>query len=179
MSAVLRPYNGLRPTIGHEVFLAETCALIGDVSVGDNSSVWYSTVLRGDVMPIRIGQRTSMQDGTVVHTTTGKFAAVVGNDCTIGHGVILHGCTVEDRCLIGMGATILDGAVVGAGSFVGARALVTPGTIIPPGSFVIGAPAKVLRPVNQKERDAIEYGAAHYVELSREYLAADRDSSVR
>jgi len=179
MSAVLRSYNGRRPAIGREVFLAETCALIGDVTVGDHASIWYSTVLRGDVMPIVIGQRTSMQDGTVVHTTTGKFAAVVGNDCTIGHGVILHGCTVEDWCLIGMGSTILDGARIGKGSLVGAGALVTPGTDIPPGSFVLGSPARVLRPVSQKERDAIEFGAAHYVELSREYLAADRDSSVR
>jgi len=179
MSAVLRSYLGKRPTIGREVFLAETCALIGDVTVGDNASIWYSTVLRGDVMPIVIGQRTSMQDGTVVHTTTGKFAAVVGNDCTIGHGVILHGCTVEDWCLIGMSSTILDGARIGAGSLVGAGALVTPGTDIPPGSLVLGSPAKVIRPVNQKERDAIEYGAAHYVELSRQYLAGDIDSSVR
>ncbi|HEY0190705.1 MAG TPA: gamma carbonic anhydrase family protein [Kofleriaceae bacterium] len=161
------------------MFLAETCALIGDVSVGDNSSIWYATALRGDVMPIRIGQRTSIQDGTIMHTTTDRFAAVVGNDCTIGHGVILHGCTVEDRCLIGMGATILDGARIGAGSFVGAGALVTPGSDIAPGSFVLGTPARVIRPVSQKERDAIAYGAAHYVELGREYLAADIDSSVR
>src|SRR6201999_4175382 len=92
MQAVIRSYNGVRPKLGREVFLAETCALIGDVTVGDNASVWYSTVLRGDVMPIVIGPRTSMQDGTIVHTTSGRFAATVGADCTIGHGVILHGC---------------------------------------------------------------------------------------
>ena len=172
MSAVLRSYNGHRPVIGRDVFLAETCALIGDVTVGDNASIWYSTVLRGDVMPIVIGQRTSMQDGTIVHTTTGKFAAVVGNDCTIGHGVILHGCTVEDWCLIGMGSTILDGARIGRGSLVGAGALVTPGTDIPPGSLVIGSPAKVKRPIHDKEREQIDYGAKHYVELAARYLAA-------
>jgi carbonic anhydrase/acetyltransferase-like protein (isoleucine patch superfamily) len=179
MHAVIRSFNGKRPQIGREVFLAETCALIGDVTVHDNASVWYSTVLRGDVMPIVIGPRTSMQDGTIVHTTSGKFATMVGADCTIGHGVILHGCTVEDWCLIGMGSTILDGARIGRGSLVGAGALVTPGTDIPPGSLVLGSPAKVIRPVHQKERDAIEYGAAHYVELGRQYLAGDIESSVR
>ena len=179
MQAVIRSYNGKRPQLGRDVFLAETCALIGDVTVGDNASVWYSTVLRGDVMPIVIGARTSMQDGTIVHTTSGRFSALVGADCTIGHGVILHGCTVEDWCLIGMGATILDGARIGTGSLVGAGALVTPGTDIPAGSLVLGSPAKVVRPVNQKERDAIAYGAAHYVELGRRYLAGDSESSVR
>jgi carbonic anhydrase/acetyltransferase-like protein (isoleucine patch superfamily) len=179
MSAVIRSYRGKRPAIGKDVFLAETCALIGDVTLGDSASVWYSAVLRGDTMPIRIGPRTSIQDGTVVHTTTDKFATDVGADCTIGHGVILHGCTIEDGCVIGMGATILDGARIGTGSFVGAGALVTIGTDIPPGSLVLGAPAKVVRPVSQKERDAIAFGAAHYVELAREYLADDTDSSVR
>jgi carbonic anhydrase/acetyltransferase-like protein (isoleucine patch superfamily) len=179
MPAVIRSYDGKQPRIGRGVFLAETCAVIGEVTIGDDSSVWYSTVLRGDVMAIRIGARTSMQDGTIVHTTSGRFGADVGNDCTIGHGVILHGCTVEDGCLIGMGSTILDGARIGTGSLVGAGALVTPGTDIPAGSLVLGSPARVVRPVNQKEREQIEYGAAHYVELSRRYLAADSDSSVR
>jgi len=179
MTATIRGYNGKRPQLGRGVFLAETCAVIGDVIIGDDSSVWYSTVLRGDVMTIRIGARTSMQDGTIVHVTSERFGTTIGSDCTVGHGVILHGCTVEDFCLIGMGSTVLDGARVGRGSLVGAGALVTPGTDIPPGSLVLGAPARVIRPINQKERDQIEYGAAHYVELSREYLAGDRDSSVR
>jgi gamma-carbonic anhydrase len=179
MSAVVRSYAGKHPRIGNRVFLAETCALIGDVVVGDDSSVWYSTVLRGDVMSIRIGARTSMQDGTVVHVTSERFSTTVGDDCTIGHGVILHGCTVEDACLIGMGAKILDGARIGRGSLVGAGALVTPGTDIPPGSLVLGMPARVVRPVNPKEQAQIEFGAAHYVELARRYLADEGGSSVR
>lgn len=179
MQAVIRSFNGKRPQLGRDVFLAETCALIGDVVVGDESSIWYSTVLRGDVMSIQVGARTSMQDGTIVHVTSERFGTTVGNDCTIGHGVILHACTVEDWCLIGMGSTILDGARIGRGSLVGAGALVTPGTDIPPGSLVLGSPARVVRPVNQKEREQIEYAAAHYVEQARRYLAGDGGSSVR
>jgi carbonic anhydrase/acetyltransferase-like protein (isoleucine patch superfamily) len=177
--AVIRGYLGAHPRIGAGVFLAETCAVIGDVVIGDESSVWYSAVLRGDVMPIRIGARTSMQDGTVVHVTTSFAGTTVGDDCTIGHAVILHACTVENSCLIGMGSTILDGARIGRGSFVGAGALVTPGTDIPPGSLVLGSPARVVRPVRDKEREQIEYGAAHYVELARRYLAGEGGSSVR
>jgi gamma-carbonic anhydrase len=173
MTAIVRGYAGKHPRIGNRVFLAETCALIGDVVVGDDSSIWYSTVLRGDVMSIQIGARTSMQDGTIVHCTSERFGTVVGDDCTVGHGVILHACTVEDQCLIGMGSTILDGARIGRGSLVGAGALVTPGTDIPPGSLVLGMPARVVRPIHQKERDQIEYGAAHYVELARRYLAGE------
>jgi len=153
------------------VFVAETAAVIGDVEIGDESSVWYGTVIRGDVMPIRIGARTNIQDGTVIHVTSEKFGTAIGSDCTIGHAAIIHACTVEDRCLVGMGAILLDGCVIGRGSFVGAGALVTPGTDIPPGSLVIGSPAKVKRPINEKEREQIEYGAAHYVELTRAYLA--------
>jgi gamma-carbonic anhydrase len=175
---MLRELDGVRPQIGQRVFLAETCAVIGDVVIGDDSSIWYSTVVRGDVMAIRIGARSNIQDGTVVHVTGGKFGTVIGDDVTIGHGAIVHACTVEDGCLIGMGSTILDGARIGRGSLVGAGALVTPGTDIPPGSLVLGSPARVKRAVNDKEREQIEYGAAHYVELARVYLAGERESSV-
>ncbi|HWU85970.1 MAG TPA: gamma carbonic anhydrase family protein [Kofleriaceae bacterium] len=178
MTATIRDYDGHRPRIGRGVFLAETCAVIGDVEIGDESSIWYSTVVRGDVMPIRVGPRTSLQDGTIVHVTGGKLGTVIGADCTIGHGAIIHACTVEDRCLIGMGATLLDGAVIGTGSLVGAGALVTPGTVIPPGSLVLGSPARVKRPVNAREREQIDDGAAHYVELARRYLAGGGRSSV-
>jgi carbonic anhydrase/acetyltransferase-like protein (isoleucine patch superfamily) len=178
MTAILRAFDGKRPQLGRGVFLAENCALIGDVVIGDESSIWYSAVLRGDIMAIRIGARTNLQDGTIVHVTSGRFGTTVGDDCTIGHGAIVHGCTIEDHCLIGMGATILDGARVGRGSLVGAGALVTPGTDIPPGSLVLGAPARVVRAVNPREREQIEYGATHYVELARTYLAGDGGSSV-
>ena len=176
---MIRSVFGKRPRLGRGVFVAETAAVIGDVELGDDSSIWYSTVVRGDVMPIRIGARTNIQDGTIIHVTSEKFGTTIGDDCTIGHAAIIHACTVEDLCLIGMGAILLDGVRIGHGSFVGAGALVTPGTVIPPGSLVLGSPAKVKRPVDARERDAIEYGAAHYVELTREYLAAEAGSSVR
>lgn len=178
MTAVIRSFGGKRPQIGHRVFLAETCAVIGDVVIGDESSVWYGVVLRGDMYPIRVGARTNLQDGTIVHITGGQFATAIGDDCTVGHGAIVHGCTIEDHCLIGMGATILDGARIGRGSLVGAGALVTPGSDIPPSSLVLGAPARVVRPINPKEKEQIEYGAAHYVELALRYLAGDAGSSV-
>jgi len=168
---VLRALGDLRPRIGEGVFLAETCAVIADVELGDEVSVWYGTVVRGDVMPIRVGARTNLQDGTIVHVTGEKLGTVIGSDCTIGHAAILHACTIEDRCLIGMGATVLDGALIGSGSFVGAGALVTPGTVIPPGSFALGSPARVKRPVSDRERQQIELGATRYVELARRYLA--------
>ena len=178
MAAVVRTFAGRRPQLGEGVFLAETCAVIGDVVVGDQSSIWYGTTLRGDVMPIRIGARTSVQDGPVVHVTSGFSGTEIGSDCTIGHSAIIHACTIEDSCLIGMGSIILDGAHIGRGSLVGAGALVTPGTIIPPGSLVIGSPARVRRPVNDKEREQIDYGAKHYVELARAYLAGGSGNSV-
>jgi carbonic anhydrase/acetyltransferase-like protein (isoleucine patch superfamily) len=168
---VIRPVLGKHPVLGKGVFVAETAAVIGDVEIGDQSSVWYSTVIRGDVMPIRIGARTSLQDGTVIHVTAGRFGTTIGSDCTVGHSAIIHACVVEDMCLIGMGSIILDGARIGRGSLVGAGALVTPGTDIPPGSLVIGSPAKVKRPVNDREREQIVFGAAHYVELAARYLA--------
>ena len=176
---MIRTFQGQRPKIAESAFIEETAAVIGDVVIGDESSIWYAAVLRGDGYPIRIGARTNLQDGALVHVTTGQFAAIVGDDCTIGHGAIVHGCTIEDFCLIGMGATILDGARVGRGSLVGAGALITPGTDIPPNSLVLGAPAKVVRPIKPSEREQIEYGAVHYVELARRYLADDNGSSVR
>src|SRR5688500_3415758 len=176
--AIIRMYGGKRPLIATNTFLAENCAVIGDVEIGQESSIWYSVTTRGDVMPIRIGDRTSIQDGTVVHVTSGKFGTTIGSDCTVGHGAIIHACVIEDRCLIGMGSIILDGARIGSGSLVGAGALVTPGTVIPPNSLVIGSPAKVKREVNDKEREQITYGAAHYVELTRVYLASGDGSSV-
>ncbi|MEO6771452.1 MAG: gamma carbonic anhydrase family protein [Kofleriaceae bacterium] len=169
---MIRTFDGHAPMLGRGVFLAETCAVIGDTVIGDSSSIWYATVLRGDVMPIRIGARTSIQDGTIVHVTSGFSGTTIGDDCTVGHAAIIHACTVEDACLIGMGAILLDGVVIGRGSLVGAGALVTPGTVIPPGSLVLGAPAKVKRPINDTERAQIDFGAQHYVELAARYLAA-------
>ncbi|MFT3699368.1 MAG: gamma carbonic anhydrase family protein [Kofleriaceae bacterium] len=168
---MLRTVLGKTPQLGSNVFIAETSAVIGDTIIGDESSVWYGTVLRGDVMPIRVGARTSIQDNAVVHVTSGVSGTTIGSDCTIGHSAIIHACTIEDECLIGMGSIILDRAVIGRGSLVGAGALVTPGTIIPPGSLVLGSPAKVKRPIDDREREQIVFGAKHYVELARQYLA--------
>jgi len=168
---VIRTLLGKTPILRGRVFVAETAAIIGDVEIGEQSSIWYSTVIRGDVMPIRIGARTSIQDGAVVHVTSGRYGTTIGSDCTVGHSAIVHACVVEDMCLIGMGSIILDGARIGRGSLVGAGALVTPGTDIPPGSLVIGSPAKVKRAINEREREQILFGAAHYVELSARYLA--------
>src|SRR5262245_44932776 len=161
MAATIRTFAGKHPELGRGVFLAETCAVIGDVIIGDESSIWYSTVVRGDVMPIRIGARTSIQDNTVIHVTSEFSGTTIGDDCTIGHSAIIHACTVEDFCLIGMGAILLDGCRIGRGSLVGAGALVTPGTDIPPGSLVLGSPAKVKRPIDERERVQIAYGAQH------------------
>jgi carbonic anhydrase/acetyltransferase-like protein (isoleucine patch superfamily) len=176
--AVVRRYGEHRPVLGAGVFLAETCAVIGDVVLGDHASVWYGSVVRGDVNPIRIGARTNIQDNTVIHVTAGYLGATIGVDVTVGHGVILHACTIEDDCLIGMGAIVLDGSRVGRGSLVGAGALVTPGTDIPPGSLVLGSPAKVKRPVNEREREQIRAGATHYVEVAARYLAEDSETSL-
>lgn len=173
MAATVRTFRGKRPVLGERVFLAETCAVIGDVVLGEDASVWYGTTIRGDVMPVRIGARTNIQDNTVIHVTSDFSGTDIGSDCTIGHAAIIHACTIEDLCLIGMGSIILDGARIGRGSLVGAGALVTPGTHIPPGSLVLGSPAKVRRPLDEKEREQIDYGAKHYVELARAYLAGE------
>jgi len=165
------PYNGLVPTIAPGVFVADTARVIGDVHLGEGTSVWYSTVVRGDVFPIRIGARVSLQDGTVVHVTTDRYATTVGDDVTVGHRAVLHGCTVEDGALIGMGAVVMDQAVIGAGSMVAAGALVSPGTVIPPGMVAMGSPARAVRPLRDNERAFLTYSAGHYVDIAKVYLA--------
>lgn len=169
----LRSFGGHAPRVGAETFVAETATLIGDVVVGARSSLWYGVVLRGDVYHIRIGDETSIQDNTVIHVTGGSHATVVGNRVTVGHSVVLHGCTVEDECIIGMGSVVLDRAVIGRGSIVGAGALVTPGTVVPPGQLVVGSPARVKRALGPDEHSFIQVSAQHYVDLGRRYLAGE------
>src|SRR5215831_12952208 len=141
----LYSHCGVRPTVAPDVFVAPNAVVIGDVHLGAGASVWFGTTIRGDVYPIRIGARTNVQDGSIVHVTGGKAKTTVGDDVTIGHMVLLHGCTIGSGCLIGMGSIVLDGAVVEDDCVVGAGSLVTPGTRIAKGSLALGRPAKVLR----------------------------------
>src|SRR5437016_4227789 len=154
-----------KPTIGRNVYLARGAVVVGDVTIGDHSSVWYNAVLRGDINRIVVGHHTNIQDNAVVHLAD-DFPCLVGNYVTVGHSAILHACTVGDEVLVGMGSTILDGAIVGEQSLIGARALVTPGTKIPPGSLVLGAPAKVARQLTAEERAGLKSWAEKYVRYS-------------
>jgi len=157
-----------RPRIHPSAFIAASADVMGDVVIGEDSSVWYTAVLRGDMAPIRIGDRTNLQDGTIVHVDEGMPCSI-GSQVGVGHRAILHGCTVEDDCLIGMGSTLLNGVVVGRGSVVAAGALLTEGMVIPAGSLVMGVPGKVVRPVNEELRGRIEQTWRHYVEQGRHH----------
>lgn len=168
---ILRKFADKTPTVGEGCFLAETAVLIGDVKIGDRTSIWYGAVLRGDVFHIRIGEDVSVQDNTVIHVTGGQHATIVGDRVTIGHSVVLHGCIVGDDCLIGMGAIIMDRAIIGKNCVVGAGALVTPGTEIPEGHLALGSPAKVSRKLTEDELRWISTSSEHYVELAAQYLA--------
>jgi carbonic anhydrase/acetyltransferase-like protein (isoleucine patch superfamily) len=164
----------LRPSLGRDVFVAEGASVIGDVTLGDDAGIWFGAVLRGDYFPIRVGARTNLQDNAVVHITAGKAAATLGDDVTVGHSAVIHGCTIGSRVLVGMGSVVLDGAVVGDDSFVAAGSLITPGTIIPPRSFVLGRPAKVGRPVKEEELEWIREAAKLYVGYARDFRAKCR-----
>lgn len=166
---LLLPFGGKSPRISATAWVADNATLVGDVELADDASVWFGCVLRADVGAIRVGARSNIQDLSCVHLTEGLSETIVGEDVTVGHGVILHGCTVHDRALIGMGSVLLDGVVIGAGSVVGAGALVTPRTIIPPGKLVLGSPARVVRDVTPEEAALGIGGAAHYVTSARRY----------
>jgi len=169
--ALVRPFGGKIPRIDPTSFLAEGCTVIGDVELGAGASLWPGVVVRGDVNSIRIGARTNVQDLTVVHVTGGTHPTVVGDEVTIGHRVVLHGCTVHDRCLVGIGAIVLDGAVVGPEAMVGAGALVPPGMVVPPRTLVLGAPAKVKRELTEAELAHLRTSAERYAALAAAYRA--------
>jgi gamma-carbonic anhydrase len=152
-----------RPRLGKNVYLAKTATVVGDVTLGEHSSVWYGAVLRGDINRIVVGHHSNIQDNAVLHLAD-HFPCIVGNWVTVGHSAIVHACKVGDETLVGMGAVILDGAVIGRQSLIGAKALVTQGTKIPPGSLVLGAPAKVVRPLTKKERAGLKWWAQKYVD---------------
>ncbi len=159
-------YGGKTPRVAASVFLAEGSVVVGDVEIGDGSSIWFGTVVRGDVNHVRIGSRTNVQDLSVVHVTSRTHPTAIGDDVTVGHGAVLHGCTVHDRCLVGIGAIVLDGAVVGPDAMVGAGALVPPGMVVPPGKLVLGSPAKVKRDLTPDEISSLRKSAASYVEYA-------------
>ena len=152
-----------KPKLGKGVFIASTGVVLGDVTLGAHASVWYGAVLRGDINRIVVGHHSNIQDNAVLHLAD-KFPCVLGNWVTVGHGAIVHACTVGDEVLVGMGAVILDGAVIGKQSIIGAKALVTQGTKIPPGSLVLGAPAKVVRKLTKEERAGLKWWAQKYVD---------------
>jgi carbonic anhydrase/acetyltransferase-like protein (isoleucine patch superfamily) len=167
--AILDRYQGKLPSFGERVLVAPGAALAGDVRLADDVSIWYGAVLRGDLRPVTIGARTNIQDGTVIHVAD-DGPCEIGADVVVGHRAMVHACRVEDACLIGMQSTILDGAVIGAGSIVGAGAVVTPGKRIPPRSFVLGMPAKVVRPLTAEDEAFHRALAGKYVRLKENYL---------
>ncbi len=168
---MIRAFQGIKPTIPKSCFIEETAVVIGDVAMGEECSVWFHAVIRGDVNYIRIGHRTNVQDLCMLHVTHDTAPLVIGDDVTIGHHVVLHGCTIKDRVLVGMGAIIMDGAVIGEDSVVGAGALVTEGTVVPPKSLILGSPAKIKRPVTEQELAWIRESAQNYVRYARQYMA--------
>ncbi len=161
------PLLSHRPQLHPSVYIAPTAVLIGDLEIGADSSVWYQAIIRADVNTIRIGCRTNIQDFCMIHVSTDTYPTVVGDDVTLGHRVTLHGCTVGNRVLVGMGAIVLDGAVIGDDCIIGAGSLVTGGTIVPPGSLAMGSPARVRRPLSAEERQSLVRSAVHYVALAQ------------
>ncbi|MEM6344364.1 MAG: gamma carbonic anhydrase family protein [Bacteroidota bacterium] len=168
--ALIKPYKEFHPGFGPEVFLAENATIIGEVRIGAQSSVWYQAVLRGDVGAILIGERSNIQDAAILHCTTGGTPTIVGNDVVVGHRAVLHGCTIEDEVLVGMGAIILDGAVVQKHCIVAAGALVPEGKILESGYLYAGVPAKQIKKISPEQIEMIRYGARGYVEKAKEYL---------
>ncbi|MEO2068353.1 MAG: gamma carbonic anhydrase family protein [Desulfurobacteriaceae bacterium] len=167
---MIKPFKNLKPKIGERVFIAEDAVVIGDVEIGDDSSIWFKAILRGDVNYIRVGKCTSIQDGTVVHVTNKIHPTVIGDYVTVGHAVKLHGCTIKDNCLIGIGAIILDGSLINENSIVAAGSLVPPGKEFPPGSLIMGFPAKVVRKLTDEEIVNLREHAERYVKYKNEYL---------
>ena len=165
----IRAFQGKQPQIAASAYIDPSCVIIGDVLIGEDSSVWPLCVIRGDVNHIRIGARTNIQDGAIIHVMKDEYPTLIADDITVGHGVTLHGCAIESRCLIGMRATILNGAVIGKGSIVAAGALVLERTIIPPSSLVVGSPARVKRSLTPIDQLAIDRYAERYVQYKNTY----------
>ena len=169
MSGIVRPYQGIQPRLGSGVYLAPTAAIVGDVEIGDESSVWYGAVLRGDVGKIRIGRHTNVQDLACIHMSLGVSNAVIGDEVTIGHHATIHGAVVEDGALIGIGSILLDNAVIGSEAWVGAGALVPARMKVPPRTLVMGQPARVVRELDEKDYLLGRKLAERYVGVAREH----------
>ncbi|MFN7984179.1 MAG: gamma carbonic anhydrase family protein [Vicinamibacterales bacterium] len=167
---MLRPYRGQLPRVHPTAFIDDSAQVIGDVEIGEESSVWMCVVMRGDVNRIRIGRRSNVQDSTVVHVMKDTHPTIIGDDVTIGHGAIVHGCTIEDRCLIGMGAILLNGVTVGTGSIVAAGTLLPEGMQVPPRSLVMGSPGKVRRTLSDADLTEIQMYADRYVAYRLDYM---------
>ena len=174
---MIRPFAGVHPQIHPSAFIAESAQLIGDVHLGAQSSIWFNTVVRGDMFYIRIGNRTNVQDNCVIHTRTGAHAVVLADEVTVGHSVTLHGCHVERGSLIGIGSILLDDVRVGAQSLVAAGSLLTPETIVPPRSLVMGRPGKVKRPLTDEEVSGLEFYWKNYVEYAARYKNEEKNES--
>lgn len=174
----LRSYHGKTPQLGQRVYVDPAATVIGAVELGDDVSIWPGAVLRGDVHRIQVGARSNIQDGAIVHVThdgpysPGGCPCVIGMGVTIGHGAVVHACTLGDGCLIGMHATVLDGAVIGAYGFVGAGSLLAPGKVVGAGELWVGSPARFVRKLSDRQIEQLQYSASHYVRLKDEYLAA-------
>lgn len=168
--AVVRAYRGLVPVVGKNVYLADDAVILGEVEIGDDASIWFGAVLRGDEGLIRIGARTNVQDLCTVHATGGVSRTIVGSDVTVGHNCVLHGCEIADRVLVGMGSILLDNVVVGEESVIAAGTLLTSRVVVPPRSLVMGRPGRVIRELEPAERGLGLQGAEHYVTRARQYL---------
>lgn len=173
---MIEPFEGHWPQIEESVFVAASADLIGRVTIGEESSVWYNTTLRGDINEIVVGPRSNIQDGAVLHVESNR-GCYIGELATVGHGAIVHACHVGDEVLVGMGATVLDGAIIGERSIIGANTLVTMNTEIPPGSLVLGSPGKVVRSLSEDEQAEVKVWAEKYVENRRKFLARNLDRS--
>jgi carbonic anhydrase/acetyltransferase-like protein (isoleucine patch superfamily) len=179
MNSSIRSYRDTRPQLGQRVYIDPMACVIGDVALADDVSVWPFTVIRGDVNFVRIGARTNIQDGTVIHVShdgphakLGGFATVIGEDVTIGHKAVIHACRIGNASLVGMGAIVLDGAVIGDHAMVGAGAVVPPGKVVGDGELWVGNPAKFVRKLTEAQIEGLRYSAAHYVRLKDEYIVA-------
>ena len=165
---MILPFRGDGPALHASVLLTPGATVIGGVAIGENSSVWPGCVLRADINIIAIGERTNIQDGTIIHVAHDR-PTLIGNDVTVGHRAVLHACTIHDRCLIGMGSIILDGAEIPSDTMVGAGSLVSPGKTFPSGMLILGSPARIIRPLKESEREYLIRSAQGYADLAREY----------